>query len=66
MVAAQMLNNNTELVIYGIVTDGMYWQIGKLDGVVFTNQVTSYLTANLPVLYGSIDWVYHTVNQQIP
>ena len=36
MVAAQRINDNPELVVYGITSNGTLWQFGKLEGTAFT------------------------------
>jgi hypothetical protein len=40
MLAAQRLNGNTDLAVYGIVTDGEIWQFGQLVGTVFTKNLS--------------------------
>lgn len=34
--AAQLLNDDAERSVYGIVTDGSFWQFGKLERDLFT------------------------------
>ncbi|MGH7224269.1 MAG: hypothetical protein ACRELF_13645, partial [Gemmataceae bacterium] len=36
LLAAQKLNNLPELTLYGIATNGLFWQFGKLEGATFT------------------------------
>ncbi len=36
MIAAQIENNNTEIPIYGLVTNGISWQFGQLKKSIFT------------------------------
>lgn len=68
MVGAYMLNQaagNKEPIIYGLVTDGEFWQFGKLEGKLFTQSQTSYTLSNLADLYQAIAWLYAEAERQI-
>ena len=58
LVAAQKINDDTELPVYGIVTDGTFWQFGQLVGDVFTRNRTNFSLDNLPFLFGAVDSVF--------
>jgi hypothetical protein len=54
LVAAQRLNGNPELALYGIVTDGEVWQFGKLLGSVFIKNRSRLTIDNLEEVYGTV------------
>ncbi len=54
MVAAQRLNGNPDLAVYGIVTDGEIWQFGRLVGTVFTKNLSRATIDRLSEVYGAV------------
>ncbi len=54
MIAAQRLNGNEQLEVYGIVTDGEVWQFGKLIESVFTKNITRVSIDRLEEVYGAV------------
>jgi hypothetical protein len=54
MVAAQRLNGNEDLAVYGIVTDGETWQFGQLAGKVFTKNLSRATIDRLEEVYGAV------------
>ena len=58
MIAAQKINRNARFPVYGIVTDGMMWQFGKLAGDTFTENITPFSLGDVPRLFGAIDAVF--------
>lgn len=63
LVAAQKINEDTEHPVYGIVSDGTFWQIGHLVNETFTQNRTSFSVDNLPVLFGAIDSVFKAASK---
>ena len=63
LVAAQKINADSEIPIYGIVSDGTLWQFGYLVGDAFTRNQTSFSVDDLPTLFGAIDIVFKTVSE---
>lgn len=63
LVAAQKINADSEIPIYGIVSDGTFWQFGYLVGDAFTRNQTSFSVDDLPTLFGAIDTVFKTVSK---
>ncbi len=63
LVAAQKINGDANIPIYGIVSDGTFWQFGYLVGDAFTRNRTSFSVDDLPTLFGAIDTVFKTVSQ---
>jgi hypothetical protein len=54
MVAAQRLNGNAELAVYGIVTDGEIWQFGRLVGSLFTKNSSRVTIDRVEEVYGAV------------
>lgn len=68
MVACQKLNqdaDNEEVVIYGIVSAGEFWQFGKLKGTVFTRNVTAYTIHTPAKLLGALDYIFGECEKHI-
>ncbi len=63
LVAAQKINAELDIPVYGIVSDGTWWQFGKLVGDAFTQNRTSFSMDNLPVLFGAIDSVFKSASE---
>ena len=63
LVAAQKINAELDIPVYGIVSDGTWWQFGKLVGDAFTQNRTSFSMDNLPVLFGAINSVFKASNE---
>ena len=63
LVAAQKINEDTEHPVYGIVSDGTFWQIGHLVNETFIQNRTSFSVDNLPVLFGAIDSVFKAASK---
>jgi hypothetical protein len=51
MIAAQRLNSNEKLAVYGIVTDGEVWQFGMLIEAVFTKNIARVSIDRLEEVY---------------
>jgi hypothetical protein len=65
LVAAQKLNDNEKMPVYGIVTDGKYWEFGKLEGRIFTKNLENFSVDDLPELLGVLDLVFTLVGHQV-
>ena len=63
LVAAQKINDAPGTPVYGIVSDGTWWQFGKLVGNAFTQNRTSFSVDNLPTLFGAVDSVFKAASQ---
>ncbi len=66
LIAAQKINEDAAFPVYGIVTDGMLWQFGKLVGVRFTENITPFSLGDLPRLFGAIDAVFKAAQNGSP
>lgn len=58
LVAAQKINATPDIPVYGIVSDGTWWQFGQLVGDTFTQNRTSFSVDNLPPLFSAVDSVF--------
>ena len=58
---AQEVNGDAMFPVYGIVTDGVMWQFGKLAGDTFTENITPFSLGDVPRLFGAIDAVFEAV-----
>ncbi|MDM8535759.1 hypothetical protein QUF70_03305 [Desulfobacterales bacterium HSG17] len=58
LVAAKYLNNNFELPVYGIVTDGKLWEFGRLTGQDFTKNIDSFTVSDLNKLFGALKFIF--------
>ena len=65
LVAAEYLNNNNNLPVYGIVTDGKLWEFGKLFKKEFTKNIEVFTVTKLPLLFGALKFVFDEVNKLV-
>ena len=63
LVAAQKINADPDVPVYGIVSDGTWWQFGCLVGDAFTRNRTSFSVDNLPSLFGAINAVFKAASK---
>ncbi len=57
MVAAQIANENKNLVIYGVVTNGKLWEFARLKEKDFTKNVSYIDVADLDKLYSALHFI---------
>lgn len=65
LVAAQKLNENEALPVYGIVTDGKRWEFGKLCHDQFTQNSHGYSVDELAQLYGVLQQIFDAATRKI-
>ena len=58
LIAAEYLNNNPQMPIYGIVTDGKLWEFGKLIEKNFTKNIDSFTITDLNKLFGALKFTF--------
>lgn len=58
LVAAQKINDDPDIPVYGIVSDGTWWQFGHLIADAFTQNRTSFSVDNLPRLFSAVNTVF--------
>ena len=65
MVAAQRLNGELHLTVFGIVSNGKTWQFGKLEGQIFTQNITPYTIYELDKLFVAVNYVFQQCEFQL-
>ncbi len=65
MIACQKLNPNPRWVVYGIVSTGLFWEFGKLEGNVFSKHSLSYAINEAAKVYGLLDYIFKQCEQQV-
>jgi hypothetical protein len=65
MIAAQRLNGEYQIVIYGIVSNGDWWQFGKLEGENFTRNSTYYTIQELDKLFAAVNFIFQQCEVQL-
>ncbi len=64
MIACQKLNNDETIPIYGIVTNGLLWQFGKLIGKHFTLHLLSYGISEPSKILGILNYIFAECEKQ--
>ena len=59
LVAAQKINDDNTISVYGIVTDGALWEFGKLEANLFTQNETVLAISDLKKVFGAIGYLMH-------
>lgn len=65
MVAAQRLNDELQIVILGIVSNGKNWEFGKLEGQLFTKNINFYSLQELDKLFAAVNYVFQECESQL-
>lgn len=65
MIAAQRLNQESQVIIYGIVSNGAVWQFGKLEAENFTRNITPYTIYDLDKLFASVNYIFQQCELQL-
>ncbi len=65
MIAAQRLNDELRITIFGIVSNGDRWQFGKLNDELFTRNITSYSIQELDKLFYAVNYVFQQCEFQV-
>jgi hypothetical protein len=58
MLACQKINADDEFPVYGIVSTGIIWEFGKLEGHTFTKHVLTYAISDLQRVHGLIAHIF--------
>jgi hypothetical protein len=64
IIAAQKINDNETIAVYGIVTDGKLWEFGKLQADLFTKNIESFTVDHLARLFGVLNHIFQSVSAQ--
>ncbi len=65
MIAVQRLNQMPEQTIFGIVSNGLIWQFGKLNIDIFTQNKIFYTIQELERLFAAINYVFGQCKLQL-
>jgi hypothetical protein len=65
MIAAQRLNDELQVIIWGIVSNGKTWQFGQLEGQVFTRNINFYSIQELDRLFAAVNYVFQQCESQL-
>jgi hypothetical protein len=65
MIAAQRLNGEYKIIIFGIVSNGVTWQFGKLEGEQFTRNSTYYTIQDLDKLFRAVNFIFKQCEIQL-
>ena len=65
MVAAQKLNENPEMIVFGIVSNGKIWQFGQLQANIFTKNLTFYTFQDLDQLFAVVNYIFQQCELQL-
>jgi hypothetical protein len=65
MIAAQRLNDELRITIFGIVSNGERWQFGKLKDEVFTRNIRFYSIQELDKLFSAVNYVFQQCELQL-
>jgi hypothetical protein len=65
LLAAQKLNNLPELTLYGITTNGRFWDLGRLEGATFTREPLPFGLHNVEELCAALHFVFEQCQSQV-
>lgn len=58
MIAAQKLNAELEITVFGITSNGNFWQFGKLEKNAFTRNTTFYSIQEIDKLAAAVNYIF--------
>ncbi|MBW4676375.1 MAG: hypothetical protein KME52_20875 [Desmonostoc geniculatum HA4340-LM1] len=65
MIAAQRLNGEYQILIFGIVSNGDRWQFGKLEAEIFTRNSTYYTIQEIDKLFAAVNFIFQKCELQL-
>ncbi len=65
MIAAQRLNEEMTITIFGIVSNGDRWQFANLNAQVFTRNITLYSIQELDKLFAAVNYLFQQCQLQL-
>lgn len=65
MIAAQRLNAELDLTIFGITSNGSFWQLGKLEKQTFTRNGTFFSIQEIDRLAAVINYIFRECELQL-
>jgi hypothetical protein len=64
LVASQKMNNSPEMELFGIVSNGKFWEFGKLVNENFEKNIKLYSISNLEELFAAINYIFQQSQAQ--
>lgn len=65
LIAVQKINNDLQQKIWGIVSNGKVWQLGQLQGDIFTRNKNFYTIQDLEKLFAVINYIFKQCQLQL-
>lgn len=65
MIAARGLNQEINVTIFGIVSNGDIWQFGKLENNLFTKNNSPFTIYELKQLFAVVNFIFQSCEQQL-
>ena len=65
MIAAQRINDNPDITVFGIASNGNLWEFGQLKGSTFTSNPSFYTIQDLDQLFAAINYIFQRCEQQV-
>lgn len=65
MIAVQLINDDLETDVFGIVSNGKIWQFGKLNNGVFTRNKNLYVIQDLEKLFAAVNYIFQQCELRI-
>lgn len=65
MIAAKNLNQEIDVIIFGIASNGITWQFGKLEKNLFTINTTFYTIQELDKLFAVVNFIFQECEKQL-
>jgi hypothetical protein len=65
MLSAQRMNLDSAQTVFGIVSNGNSWQIGKLEYAVFTQEMRDFVISDPAELLAALNAVFHETREQL-
>ncbi|MEH1785677.1 hypothetical protein [Nostoc sp.] len=65
MIAAQRLNNELRITIFGIVSNGVTWQFAKIEGETFTRNILPHTIYELDKLFAAVNYIFQQCELQL-
>jgi hypothetical protein len=65
MIAAQKLNEEAAVTIFGIVSNGTIWQFGKLEESLFLRHISPYTIYELDKLFAAVNYIFQQCEAQL-
>ncbi len=65
MIAARSLNQEINVTIFGVVSNGNYWEFAKLENNFFIQDKNPYTINELDKLFGVVNFLFHECEPQL-